>query len=424
MGVNMSESFKGGQVTTLFPMMTNGLEDRATCIFFAVLELVYPFRNKLLNSIGQKAYKAGGSFKCTLRPSIGGRLSNKDIPDALIALRQKNHWHGLVEVKIGTNDLDQAQLGRYLNRAISEKVNALITVSNEMCAHPGSPPLRLKPAEKRLRKIPHYHWSWRFIRYQAEMTIKNEELVEIERKILEQFIDFLSHEKSGIHGYNSMPKCWPDFVDILRDGGRPKAEDIDDVIAGWFQETSDMSLMLSEYFETDIVEIHEAKTLELRKDAAENFLKNTGDLHAKFSLPNKSYIKVTVDVDSRSIKFETSHTPTKKVKTPYKQIERFLDTFRDQHTEEEWGGHSDVRIFARWSRFRDLTDCTMTNAMVDAKDNTLQQSKIMHPKSDNLSEIIVLYTPSGSAKNIRNRKKMIDFLESQLKFFAETYVQK
>jgi len=153
LGGLMSEPFKGGQAATLFPM-----------------------------------YKAGGDFNCILRPSIGGRLSNKDIPDALISLNQKTNWNALVEVKIGSGDLDQAQLGRYLNRAISEKVDALITISNEMCSNPEYPPLRLKPAEKRLRKIPHFHWSWRYIKYQAEIILREEGLEFTETKILEQNI--------------------------------------------------------------------------------------------------------------------------------------------------------------------------------------------------------------------------------------------
>jgi len=423
LGELMSEPFKGGQAATLFPMMTNGLEDKATCIFFAVLELVYPFRNALLKSVGQRAYKAGGDFNCILGPSIGGRLSNKDIPDALISLNQKTNWNALVEVKIGSGDLDQAQLGRYLNRAISEKVDALITISNEMCSNPEYPPLRLKPAEKRLRKIPHFHWSWRYIKYQAEIVLREEGLDFTETKIMEQFIDFLSHDKSGIHGFNQMPKCWSDFVDILRDGGRPKKDDIDDVISGWFQETSDLSLILSEYFGEKISEVHNEKTLELRKDAAETFLKEEGDLRARFALPNNKYLNVLVDINGRCIKFETAHEPTSKVKTPFKQLERFLDTFRDKDTEDEWGDHSDVRLFAKWSRYKDMTDSSMSEAMIDAKEDTLKDSKIIHPKSDNLSQIIIQYTPTGAAKNIRSRKKVIEFLEAQTKFFAETYIQ-
>lgn len=402
----MSEPFKGGQATTLFPMMTNGLEDRATCIFFAVMELVYPFRNIMLRSIDQKAYKSGGDFECILRPSIGGRVTDKDIPDALITLNQKTNWKALVEVKIGTNDLDQVQLGRYLNRAVSEKVDALITISNEMCAQPEQPPLRLKPAEKRLRKIPHFHWSWRFVRYQAEVTLGSNGLSLTDTKILEQFIDFLDHKKSGIHGYNTMPKCWPDFVDTLRDGGKPKADDIDDVISGWFQETSDLALILSKYFQYEVHPVYNEKTVELRKEAAEKILLEEGDLEAQFLLPNKKYIKVLLDINGKLVRFETSHEPTNKVKTPHKQIERFLDTFRDEETEDEWGDHTDVRIFAKWSRFKDMTDTTMEKAMVDASEKTLHKSPLINPKSDNLSEIIVHYRSGDAAKIFEAGKKL------------------
>jgi hypothetical protein len=220
-----------------------------------------------------------------------------------------------------------------------------------------------------------------------------------------------------------MPKCWPDFVDVLRDGGRPKADDVDDVISGWFQESSDLALILSEHFQENIVQTSTEKTLELKKDKAETLLKETGDLEARFALPDKKYIKITIDINGRCIKFETAHVPTSKVKTPYKQVERFLDTFRDQETEDEWGDHSDVRLFGKWARYKDMTDATMSEAMVDAKEDTLKDSKFIHPKSDDLSQIIVQYTPSGAAKTMRSRKKMIEFLESQIKFFAETYVQ-
>lgn len=148
----MSEPFKGGMSPTLFPTTKVGSEDSCTSIFFAILDLVQPYRDRLFNSIGKSAYKSGNDYSCILRPSIGGRLSDKDIPDAKIVLNQKTEWTALVEVKIGSADLDPPQLGRYLNRAIEQKVDALITVSNEMCSDPAMPPLRLKPAEKRLRK--------------------------------------------------------------------------------------------------------------------------------------------------------------------------------------------------------------------------------------------------------------------------------
>jgi hypothetical protein len=93
----MGEPFKGGQPPTLFPMTKAGSEDAATSILFAVVGLIHPYRDRLLRSVGKSAYKSGNDYSCLLRPSIGGRLTEKDIPDAKITLDQKAEWQALVE---------------------------------------------------------------------------------------------------------------------------------------------------------------------------------------------------------------------------------------------------------------------------------------------------------------------------------------
>ena len=417
----MTEPFKGGQTPTLFPMMKAGSEDAATCIFFSVLDLVYQFRERLFNSIGRSIYKNGSDYSCVLRPSIGGRLTEKDIPDAKIQLDQKTDWTALVEVKIGASDLDQAQLGRYLGRAISQKANALITISNEMCADPSMPPLRLKPAEKRLRKIDHYHWSWRYITYQAKETLLDHSLSKTEVKILQQFVDFLNHSNSKVHGYHQMPKCWPDFVDTLRDKGKPKSADVDDVIAGWFQESADLAMILSERFDVGVRQDISESSAELRKEAAEKLLNEGRDLTARFVFPSKTYLNVELDIDGRCFRFETSHLPTTKVKTSHKQIERFLNKFVSPHNKDEWGDHSDVRLFARWARKRNYTDISMSDALVNVHEDTLKDTDFIDPEKA-LKEIIVRYSPTGSSSAMKSRKKAVEFLEDQIVYFAETYL--
>lgn len=417
----MSEPFKGGEPPTLFTMMKAGSEDAVTCIFFAVVDLVYPFRDRLMRSIGRSAYKSGADYSCILRPSIGGRLTDKDIPDAKILLNQKSDWTSLVEVKIGAADLDQAQLGRYLNRAIEQKVDALITISNEMCSDPSMPPLRLKPAEKRLRRIEHFHWSWRYLTYQAKDALLDDDIDPIEAKVLHQFIAFLEHDNSKVHGYHQMPKCWSDFVDTKRDGGTSSSDDIDEVISGWFQEAADLAMILTEKLNVQARQDISEPSAELRRDAAENLLNEKGDLNARFIFPNKNYLNVELDIDGRCFRFESSHKPTTRVKTSHKQIERFLKQFVSPENADEWGDHSDVRLFARWARKRSYTDISMSDALINLHEDTLKETDFIDPERD-LKEIIVRYSPTGSASAIRSRKKAIEFLESQIVYFAETYL--
>jgi hypothetical protein len=417
----MTEPFKGGTSPTLFPMMKAGSEDAATSIFFAVLDMVYPFRERLLKSIGKSAYKSGNDYSCVLRPSIGGRLTDKDVPDAKLNLDQKTNWSALVEVKIGAADLDQAQLGRYLNRVIEQKVDALITISNEMCADPSMPPLRLKPAEKRLRRIDHFHWSWRYITFQAQDALLDNAITELEAELLEHFVGFLKHDSSKVHGYHQMPKCWPDFVATKRAGGTSSKDDIDDVISGWFQEAADLAMILTEETGVSVIQDISETSAELRKDSAEILLNQNGDLETKFIFPNKNYLKIKLDIDGGRFWFETSHKPTSKVKTSHKQIERFLKQFVTVGNEDEWGDHSDVTLFAKWSRRRTYTDISMSDALVNVHDDTLRETDFIDPDRD-LKEIIIRYSPTGAASAIRSRKKAVEFLESQVVYFAETYL--
>jgi hypothetical protein len=356
-----------------------------------------------------------------LRPSIGGKISDKDIPDAIITLNQRTKWTSLVEVKLGANDLDQTQLARYLNRAIAVKANALITISNELCLSPKTPPLRLKPAEKRLRNFPHFHWSWRYI--QSEITkILKTDLDDYDAKILEQLSAFLEDDKSDIKSYHEMPSCWPAFVDRLKVSATPSQNDVDDIIAGWFQESADLAFILDEETTLNVSQVVKSKTPEIRKEKAEKLLNKNGDLSARFETSQGKYIDVLVDVNGRCVRFETGHEPTSSVKTPFKQVERFLDKFRDNEA-GDWGDHSDVHLFARWPYAKEYTDESMSELFSFADDGILKDSPLIRQDKDKLMELIVRYTPSVSASVFKSRKKFVSFLEDEALFFFQTYVE-
>jgi hypothetical protein len=290
-----------------------------------------------------------------------------------------------------------------------------------MCADPALPPLRLKPAERRLRKISHFHWSWRYLIHQAQKTLQEEVLDEIQTGVLHQFVGFLSHGSSKVSGYNSMPKCWKDFVTTVRDKAKPSDDDIDDVIAGWFQEAADLSMILSERLDMVVSQDIGPSTAELRKEEAEQLFETDRDLRARFKLPNKAYLQIDLDIDGRCFRFETSHKPTDRVKTSHKQIEHFLKMFVSSDNPDEWGDHSDVRLFAKWAGKHAQTSIPMSDALVNLHENTMKDIEFIDPDRE-LKKLTIKYTPSGAAKAILSATKSIAFLEDQALYFAETYV--
>jgi len=419
----MADKFTYGYDATLFPMTTSG-EDKATSIFFAILNLVQPFRDTLLKTIGKRAYRSGADFSATLHPSFGGKYSSKDIPDGLIKLTQKETWSALVEVKIKGQDLSTGQLDNYLKRVKEHKLSALITISNELCSSPNRPPLRLKSSDKDFRKIEHFHWSWRYILFHARSILANNEIeTEVEKQLLSQFITFLENDKSGITGFNSMPSTWSKFAQKLRDGGFPDQDICEEIVGSWFQETSELALILSDALDIPVEEVIHVQTTERRIEEAVKLIKETGDLRAEFKIENHKYpLIVSLDIDGRRLQFSAKHDLPKTAKTPYKRIEHFLKSFYQESDGDEWGGHENVRVFAYWPHLKDPTDMTMFDAIQHSLDDELKNASFILENKDRIKNLELCYTPSKVSAKIMSKKNVITLIEEEIIFFARNYV--
>lgn len=418
----MSTEFGYGHPPTLFPR-TKIEEDRITSIFFSVLELVEPLRNRLLKSIGKKSYKNRNDFDIALHPSFGGKYSDKDIPDGHIFLDQKEKWNALVEVKILRNELSIDQLENYLERVHENKFDALITISNELCAAPELPPLRLKSANRKLRKINHFHWSWRYVQSEISHILReNNNLSDHDIKLLEHFSNFLNHKDSSVRGFTQMPSQWGPFVSQVKDGGRPNSELCEEMISAWFQETAEIAIILSETLKLRVRELIDEESSERRKEIALKHFKETRDFIAKFDIEgHKHSLDICLDVHSRLVTFTTKHTPTKHVSTPHVVVEHFLKQFHDSGEVDQWGGHEGVRIFANWKRLRNDTDLGLFEAINLQIDNQLKQSTFVH-NDRGVNHFTLQYTAPKASKDIQSRKSIITLLEERARYFARNYV--
>ncbi len=419
----MAEPINQGFKPTLFPMMSSG-EDKATSVFFGMMDLVFPLRDVMLKSISRTAYKSGKDFSAFLHPSFGGKYSKKDVPDGVIHLKQKESWSALVEVKIKTQDLASLQLDNYLQRVQEAKMDALITISNELCAQPDKPPLRLKSANKTLRKIPHYHWSWQFIRFQVKNLLRvSGSLEDMEFELLSQFLNFLDHPNSGVAGYTAMPKDWKTLVDKLREGGKPDQDLLEGSVSGWFQETAELALILAGDLGRDVEEIIDQKSAERRREDGVNRLQNTGDLVANFKIENcKSSLSVRLDVDRRNIQFSVTHDVPTSAKTPFKQVQHFLKRFHQEGEQDQWGSHDGVRLFCRWPRAKDKTDMPLFDAIQYSLDDKMKDAPLIRDDKDKIMDLDICYTPSKVSSKISSRTQVITLLEEEAVFFARNYL--
>ncbi len=422
----MVDKFAYGESVRLFPTVKSD-EDRATSILLATMELVPDFRAVLLGTTGRRVTKRGDSFFVTVHPKFGGRYSEKDIPDGLIVHSRKDEWKAAIEVKINQSDLDQNQLERYLRRVAEHKCDALITISNEMCAYPDRPPLRLLSTDKKLKKIPYYHWSWKFIAHSVERLLLEGKLNSpLEEKILQEFRAFLNDPKSGVAGFTAMNQGWSDFVNDLKVRGTPDIESYENTVSDWHQESAELAIIISKRLKRSVtirLEKGMKNSTEKRLKHDVNALKKSGDLTASYDIDGIDYpLNIVLEIDQRCLRISMRHDLSDKVKTPYKRVERFLKNFHDS-SDDKSGKHDHVHIFAKWPYVPELTNTTLFDAIQRMEDDELQGSKLIMTDKDSIQFVELTFSPSGIAKDILNRKKIIASIEREVEFFCDRYVK-
>jgi hypothetical protein len=412
--------FFEGEDARLFPTV-NIDEDRATSVLLSTMNCVLPFRRALMDTINVKI-GTRSDFKAKLHPTFGVGKKERDIPDGMILVSKSTDWRGLIEVKIKRNDLDLGQLERYLKCVRDYNCKALITISNEMCTRPDQPPLRLRSDEKDLRRIKHYHWSWKFIQSVARKLIQSGNIKdEAEKYILEQLLVFTQDDKSGVKGFTMMNQDWKEFVNKIKEGRHPSEELSQGVVSDWHQEASEIALILENEMEAEVTEILEGqseKSAEKRMTADLKYLKLTNDLVSNFKIHGYKYpVSVVLDVDRRTYQISSRFDLTTAVKTPRKRVERFLKKFGAD------GQHEGVTIFAKWPRYANLTDTTLFKAIQAALDDELDETGLIMPEVSGIMYVELRLTRAPGEGNFKNTKKIISEIEKDVQFFCEHYLQ-
>jgi hypothetical protein len=234
-----------GEAARLFPVLSEtSKEGRAASVLLASLSVIDQLADTLVRRLGRPIGKRA-KIKCFTEVVL--RTDPKFRPDGLVIIDSgRDTWSALVECKIGKAKIDIEQLEHYLRAARDNKINCVITISNQLVADPRHPP---GSVDGRLtRSIPWFHYSWLAIRSAAEMAYTQGVVGDSEKKfILAELIRFLSHPSAGIEGFTQMPEPWPHLIQEVAAGRAPKRNDpvVIEVADAWLQEEKELSLILS-----------------------------------------------------------------------------------------------------------------------------------------------------------------------------------
>lgn len=252
--IDRPDILERGERARLFPVLAEtSKEGRTLSILLACLESVDEFGKSLLSDFG---VRSGARTRIEAYTEVvlkkGGEKKHR--PDGLLILKTgTKSWTALVEAKVGNSDLTPEQLDSYLDIAKLNGIDALITISNQFAPLPTHHPVALSASSLKKAKV--LHWSWMYLLTQASLQIGNGEVTDREqRMILNEMVRFLSHPSAGVKSFDQMPAAWSTVTAAVQAGGSlsSKSTEVQEVVGAWYQETRDLSLILSRQLGEDV----------------------------------------------------------------------------------------------------------------------------------------------------------------------------
>lgn len=321
----------------------------------------------------------------------------------------KSTWAALVEAKIGKAELDGDQVSRYLEAAKVNKIDAVITISNQFVARADVSPLTLPKIT--LKKAALFHWSWTWIQTQCDIISHQRKVEDQEQAfLLEEFKRLLKHPTTGIERFTQMGANWKDVVQSVSNHETLKrnSPDVEQTVNCWFQELRDMSLMLSSHVGQSVsVKIERAlvgDTSARLKEGCRN-LTEENKLVGSFVVPDAaSDIDVCADLMRRSIVFSMRLKAPQDKKSTKARVNWILRMLKEDDPR--------LAIRAHWPGRKPPTQKDLASLRIDANSIDDQRTEVA-PHS---LEVLLIEV---DAKRFAGRRTFVETLEASSKDFYD-----
>ena len=279
-------------------------ETRAASAVLAVLSVVRDLSVALFSPMGaSRAAKA--IVETYTEPQFV--LDGKRIrPDGLVRITYgKATWTALVEIKTGDGRLEAEQINAYWEIARQQTFDAVITISNEIAASPGSHPtegLRVRSNSK----IQVHHISWTALLSTAVMFKVHRGVDDPEQAwLVGELIRYLEHSASGAMAFDDMGPNWVPVRDGARDGTLRKTDDgVQDIAVRWDQLLRYAALQLGAQIGSDVQHVLSRAHTEQKARTAHlvDALVSGTPLDGVLRVPNTvGDIEISTDVKARRI---------------------------------------------------------------------------------------------------------------------------
>lgn len=304
---DLPQALKFGQPAKLFPdFAMTSREKRVTSILLALLPQVPDLAKTIFGTLG---LRIGSRSKIETWTEVVFHSDHKSScrPDGFVCIRSgSSEWTALIEAKIGKASLDAEQVQRYIDLAKANKIDAVITISNQFVTKADQSPVEV-PKSKR-RNVGLFHWSWTWIATECEILQSQSAVTDKEQAfLLDEFRLFLASDGTGVERFKQMGSLWKDLVTacVHQSALKWNAPEVEDGVTAWFMEERDLGLQLSRLVGEPVTTVIERS---LRDDAparlrtASERLVNEQSLHTSYRVPNAAGdLDITANLAHRTV---------------------------------------------------------------------------------------------------------------------------
>ena len=411
-GINLKEAH-------LIPIIKPGDEIALTSVILSSIRLIKEFRRMLFTDT--KISKGGHIF--VYNEIVFSQFPKSRVDGLLLTVKGGTIKDAAIfEMKNKTNDLDQAQIERYLKIAEAYNIPKLITVSNQFVSEPTQSPVNIKFT----KQVQLYHFSWSYLLtlahillFDNELNITDKDQVETMREV----VSYLENDKSGVCGFRLMKPGWKEIVEKINSGASLKLSDPDlyDAISSWQQEEKDLALILSRKLGV-FVNSGESKyrgNLNARiDDDKRNLIDKNKSLHlltSNFRVKGAvSDIKIEALFEKRIIEMSvTLKAPQdKKLKGQLNWIKRQLDNCKKKNKEKFQKIQNEILIeiiLKNTSRTERVNVDTIDDIYDEIRDKEVKEFRVL-----NIKDLGKLFS---------NRRKFVEIIETMLINYYSSIIQ-
>lgn len=332
-------------------------------------------------------------------------------PDGLLIVDTgRTRWTAIIEAKIGTASIGLGQVQRYAELADLNKIDAVITISNQFTAFPSQHPVPEVNELKCGAEI--YHVSWmRLWTIATLLTSASEpEFDESQLFLVRELVRFFSHKNIDVHGFHSMTAQWNELISGIKAGKTYKKNDVEAVetVKSWHQEQQDICLILSRNLGVPVRLMLSRKYrddyLARIEDDAQRLV-DARNLAATFCIPNAAGpVNVVADIGTRTIRCSMAVRAPEDRKSHEARLKWLLRQLPDEMPAETY-----VRVMARGTRSK-----------VALVSGLLDDPSIVKPDNpDVVPTSFEVFVVTDLANRFSGRKAFIQSLENAVPAFYD-----